>query len=305
MRAKTNFMPYLMLTILLLGFLAGCAGTKPLSPSVRAGDTIVLGAGWKQSFNRSSLTVRITGSDSSVTTYQPGNPAVRAVINLYPDPLSYIVVGTRSSQGVAYQNGATYGSLVNGLFTGNDPDWWQTSIYLDLPSTLPIGTAKVRFDSVNGETYGPIPVTIIPGLGSPSGFNAETLGAMSPEQLQSMERSPSYTVNFTGGSTIPASIQIDLTHNPDNTAGGAGKAFVVNPRGEMKNISWTDNGTSMRVMLLSSGDGTTKDPYFPGSYQWNYYKFYVTGGITGLAVTSVKAYDVNGALISGVTASVQ
>jgi hypothetical protein len=38
---------------------------------------------------------------------------------------------------------------------------------------------------------------------------------------------------------------------------------------------------------------------------WKYFKFYVTGGVTGVTVQSVKAYDVNGNLMAGVTATAQ
>lgn len=282
----------------------GCAGTAPLNTAYRAGDTIAVGAGWKQHFDRSSLTVTITGADNSITTYAPGDARVRAIINLYPDPLSWLVVGTRTGSNANY--GSTYGSTINSLFTNNDPDWWQTTLYLDLPTTLPVGTANVSISSSNGESYGPIPVNIIAGQGSPSTFSAGSIGAMSPTQLQSMEREPSFTVKFSGGSTVPAVLQVDLTHNPSSAAGGTGTPSVVNPRGEMKNITWTDNGTNMRVLVLSAGDGSTKDPYFPSAYQWKYFKFYVSGGITGLAVVpnSIKAYDINGVPVTGVTATV-
>lgn len=296
-----SMLSMVMLTLLTVQML-GCAGTIAIPSSARAGDTIVLGAGWKKRFNREGLTVTITGADSSVATYLPGDPAVRAVIDLYPDPLSYIVVGTRIGSNDRY--GSTYGSLVNTNFTGNDPDWWQTSIYLDLPASLPVGAASVKFQSAGGESYGPIPVNIIPGQGSPSPFTAELLGDMSPTQMQSMERMPSYTVRFSGGFKLAASIQVELLHSPDSTAGGVGRAFVVNPRGEMKNLAWTDNGTTMRVILLHSGDGTTKDPYIT-TYGLRYFKFYITGGISGLVVNSVKAYDINGNPIAGVTASIQ
>ena len=298
----------LWMLISLMAGIAGCAGTLPLESAARAGDTIALGAGWKQKFNKTSLTVTVTGSDSSVTTYAPGNPAVRAVVNLYPDPLSYLVIGTRVGAIAvdgAYQNGATYGGVINSNnFTHHDPDWWQTSIYLDLPPTLPVGTAKVTFSSSNGETYGPIPVQIIAGTGSPSTFAAELLGPMQPNQMQTLERAPISTIQFSGGSTLAAAIQIDLTHAPDSSVGGTGKTFVVNPRGEMKNLSWTDNGTNLRVLLVSNGDGTSKDPDL-SSYMWKYFKFYVAGSVTGVTVQSVKAYDINGNPITGVTAAVQ
>lgn len=283
----------------------GCAGTAPLNTAYRAGDTVALGAGWKHHFDRNSLTVTFTGSDGSTTTYLPGDSRVRAVINLYPDPLSWLVVGTRTGSNDSYGN--TYGSIINNSWTGDDPDWWQTTLYIDLPTTLPVGTARVNISSSNGESYNVGNINIIAGQGSPSPFSVQINGAMSPQQLQSMEREPnSFTVQFSGDSTIPAALQVDLTHNPSSAAGGTGTPSVVNPRGEMKNLSWTDNGTNLRVMLFINGDGSTKDPYYPDTYQWNYFKFYVTGGITGLQVvpSSVKAYDSAGNLISGITASV-
>lgn len=285
----------------------GCAGTAPLNTGYRAGDTVAIGAGWKQHFDRNSLTVTFTGSDGSTTVYPPGDPGLRAVINLYPDPVSYLVVGTRTGSNDGY--GSTYGSTINNIFTGNDPDWWQTTLYVDLPANLPAGAAQISIQSSQGESYA-VSANIIPGQGTPSPFSAQNLGDLTPTQLQSMEREPAYTVQFSGGSTMPAALQIDLTHNPSilkGRTGGTGKPSVINPRGEMKNLSWTDNGTNLRVLLLTSGDGTSKDPYFTSGYKWKYFKFYVAGGITGLQIvpSSVKAYDSNGYLISGVTATVE
>ena len=281
---------------------AGCAGTVPLNSAYRAGDTIALAAGWRQSFDRDRLTVTVTGSDGVSTVYQPGDPAIRAIVNLYPDPLSYLVVGTRTGLSANYNYGSLYGGLINSQITNYDPDWWQTSVFVDLPATLAVGTAHVTLNSSTGESYGPIPVQIVDGLGAPSTFTAQTLGVLSPSHLQSMERAPKYTVNFSGGSTLPFALQVDLSHDPSSSAGGVGIPFVVNPRGEMKNISWTDDGTHLRVIVLTSGDGTSKDPAL-SAYQWKYFKFYVTGGITNLIVTSVKAYNAAGNPMSGVTAS--
>ncbi len=301
MRAARSISISILLIAATLGVF-GCAGTAPLNTAYRAGDTVVLGAGWKQHFDRNSLTVSVTGSDGSTTVYQPGDPAIRAIIDLYPDPLSYLVVGTRTGLNTNYNYGSTYGSMINYSFTNYDPDWWQTSVFVDLPSTLPTGTAYVTLQSTSGEKYGPIPVQIVAGQGSPSTFSAQGNGNMTPTQLQSLERAPNYTVSFSGGSTLPGALQVDLTHDPASSVGGVGIPFVVNPRGEMKNISWTDDGTHLRVIILTSGDGTTKDPSLT-SYQWKYFKFYVTGGITNLQVTSVKAYDSAGNPISGVTAT--
>lgn len=289
------------LAALAVVLLSGCAGVETLPSTARAGDTVVIAVGWKQHFERDGLTVEITDAAGNVFTYPPGDPAVRAVINLYPDPLSYTVSGTRTGSNDGY--GSTYGSIINNVNTGNDPDWWQTTVYLDLPTGMQPGQATITINAAGGESH-TVPVEIIPGQGSPADFAAENTGALSATQLHSMERRPSYTVRFSGLAEVPAAIDLKLSHDPDESQGGTGKPLVVNPRGEMKNISWSDDGTTMRVLLFASGDGTWNDPYL-SAYRLKYYKFYVTGGITGLQVQSVKAFDRNGNELSGITATVE
>jgi len=298
--------PILWAVAVLALLMTGCTGTKTMPEAARAGDTVALYAGWKHHFDRDKITITFTGSDGSKTVYQPGNSHVRAIIDKYPDPLSYIVVGTRVGLNDGFHSASTYGSEINTQNTSNDPDWWETTIYVDTPTTLPTGTADVQVDAADGESYGPIPLTVLPGTGSPATFGTDGISSgLSANMLESMERMPHYTIKFSGGSAVPAALEVWLSHDPDQTAGGApGKAFAVNPRGEMKNLSWSDSGTNMHVLLLPSGDGTWEDPYFPDSYGLKYWKFYVTGGITNVQVTKVAAYDKSGTPISGVSATV-
>ncbi len=60
---------------------------------------------------------------------------------------------------------------------------------------------------------------------------------------------------------------------------------------------WNDDGTNLTVILTPT-QGVTLTQMLD-------FKFYIAGGITGLTQTSLKAYDVNGAPLSGVTASIQ
>jgi len=79
--------------------------------------------------------------------------------------------------------------------------------------------------------------------------------------------------------------------------GGWGLAHVVNPRGDLKSVNWSDDGASLRVLLSpAKGQPLTniKD-----------YKFYVTGGITGLTLNSVQAYDLDGNVVTGVSATIE
>lgn len=280
------------LFLLALGVLSGCAGTRTFHEAARAGDTVALAAGWKQDFKRSNLTVTITPSSGAPVVYGPNDPAVRAVVNLYPDPVSSLVVSIETAQDLT-PYARTYGNFITDNYTGGDKDWWQAAVFIDLPTTLPTGTATISISNPAGETASST-VEIVSGTGTPNTFRA-TGGPLNNNQLASMERVGHYTISFTG-STIPFAIQLDLAHDPDVDHGGAGRAYVVNPRGDLKNTAWKDDGVNLRVILTPAKGtvlGNMKD-----------FKYYVAGGITGLQVVSVKAFDINGNPVTGVTAGV-
>jgi hypothetical protein len=120
------------------------------------------------------------------------------------------------------------------------------------------------------------------------------LGRMSANHLRALERVESRMVTFSG-EMLPYAIQVDFRHEPDRDSGGTGKAHVVNPRGDIKNISWSSDGTHLRVALLPSGDG--------GVGNLLDFKFYIAGGVTGLQVEDVRAYDAEGNLLTGIAAT--
>lgn len=292
---------FALIVLPMLNLLYGCGGMNSFPHQARAGDTISIATGWMETFDRESVTVTITAADGNTTTYAPGDPAVRAIIHLYPDPLSYIMVGNRTDQNYDYGYGDSYGGIIDD-YTGNDPDWHQTLVLLDLPTTLSTGIATIELKSAAGEYY-TAETEILDGLGERDDFEAEGLGPMTAEQLHSLERAPSHVVRISGDGVLPASLQLEMIHDADISAGGTGVAYVVNPRPEQKNISWSDDGTNMRVLITPAGDGTWEDADL-AEIGWNRYKFYVTGGITNVQITSFQAYDLNGAPLTGVTASV-
>lgn len=281
-----------ILLALTLVFLGGCMGARTFHEYARAGDTVAVAAGWKQKFSRDSITVTITPSSGVPVVYAPNNPAVRAVVNMYPDPVSSLVVSTESKQDLT-PYAQTYGSTVTGNLTKGEKDWWQTTVFINLPSTLPIGTATIDISNPSGETVSST-VDIVAGTGSPNTFYT-SLGPLNDNQLASMERVAHYTISFTAA-TIPFAIQVDLSHSPDVDHGGTGRTYVVNPRGDLKNISWSDTGTNTRVIIMPAKGqalSTIKD-----------YKFYVAGGVTNLILVGVKAVDINGVPVAGVTAAI-
>ena len=291
-RMKTKICLYLLLTGAAL--LSGCGGMRTFHEYARAGDTVALAAGWKHDFARDKITVTITPAAGAPQVYAPGNPAIRAVVNLYPDPISSLVVSQKTRQDLT-PYARTYGDSLIAAFTTNDRDWYETTVFLDLPVTLTTGLATIDIVSDQGETASST-LDIIPGTGQPNTFDAVWMGPLEDFQLAGLERIPHYIISF-GGATVPYAMQLAFTHAPDASHGGAGVAHVANPRGDLKSLVWNDNGTNLKVLLRpakTTDNNSLKDC-----------KFYVAGGITGLAVNSVQAFDANGATVAGVTASIQ
>jgi len=211
---------------------------------------------------------------------------------MYPDPLSSLMVSPLVDMDMT-SGARTYANLLSEIYTGFDQDWWQTAVFIDLPETLPPGTTRIDITNPQGEsTYSN--VNIVSGTGQRGTFSY-TQGMLNDNQLLSMQRIGNYTIQFSG-STIPYALQLDLTHAPDVNSGGAGKAHVVNTRGDLKNAAWSDTGTILRIILSpAKGQALTR---------FSDFKVYVTGGITGLQLLSLKAVDINGSPVTGVTANI-
>lgn len=277
---------WLLGVLMLLG---GCAGVQTFPNVARSGDTVAVAAGWKQDFAREDLTVIITAADGLVIVYPPGDPAVRAVVNFYPDPLSSIIVSDLSGQDLT-PFARTYAGAIDNNFTGGDRDWWQTTVFVDLPTGLALGPATVSIGNSTGAQVSTV-VEIVAGAGAPAVFNAELAGPLHVDQLSSLERVGHYTVRF-NGSALPHAIQVDMSHDPDAGNGGSGRAHVVNPRGDIKSVAWSDDGENLRVLLTPSRNGAIAS--------FTDFKFYVTGGVANLVPVSVRAFDASGNPVPGV-----
>ncbi len=298
----------LMILLALMSSVIGCAGTQTFTPAARAGDTVAVPVGWQKTLSRENLTVTITPSSGSPITYLPDDPKVRAIINLYPDPSSGLVVGTQTGQNLG-NNDNTLGGLINGQITSKDREWWQTMILLDLPASLPTGLATISFVDSAGASVWPANVEIVAGTGNSNLFNvyypwggsSYDLLTQYPGALKSLERAARYTVTFNtyldanGLEVIPHAVQVEFTRTPT-----VGKPWVINPRGDIKNVVWADDGTNLKAIVTPTKAITLEKK--PGIVQL---KFHIAGGITGLTLTNLKAYDVNGNLMSGITANIQ
>lgn len=288
-RAGRNFLDVLALLALcalvaplLLG---GCTGSTTISQSVLAGDTVAAYIGMRQDATRDNTTVIITDAAGAVTTYAHGDTHIRHVINLYPDPVSGLLVGTETGQDLGV-DAVNLGVYLNGSIGSNNRDWSMTSVYFDLPVSMALGEASITI-LVNGEHSGStgIKVNIVGTGGVPNAFGilgSDPSGAAN--RMNSLQRSEHYYLQLVGQGR-PWVIQAELSHGPDEAHGGTGMAYVVNPRGDRKNISWSDDGTHLQVLLSPARNVQLLKKEFG---------FYVAGEVTGLVVDQLKAFDQEG-----------
>jgi hypothetical protein len=271
----------------------GCVGAKTFHEMARPGDTVVVAGGWKQHFTRDEITVTISPASGSPIVYPPNHPNIRATINLYPDPVSSLLVSPQVGYDMT-PYARTYADAVSDLFTQGDNDWWESSVFVNLPASMSLGMANISITNAQGESMSS-EVEIVTGDGTPNSFATSTGGHINENQLASLGRVSHYVVMFTG-STVPYSIQLDLVHSPDMDQGGTGRAHVVNPRGDIKNAAWRDDGTNLRLILSPAKPQTLT--------QLSDFKIYVTGGITGLQLQSIKAVDIDGNPVAGISANI-
>lgn len=278
--------------VLLLSMLA-CTGIQTFTTAARPGETIALALGWRHHLTRDNL-IDITITDASANTfiYSPTDTSIRAIYNTYPDPISNLVVGYETNQNIV-GNEQTWGGLIQSNVTNFDRDWSQKILLIDLPAGIFPGSANISvtiaLEGGGTETIPSQSIEILDVAPAPFGNlfqNYESL-SMSSATLKSFERANHYKVLFSG-TTLPHAIQVDLTHDPDVDNGGAGRAYVANPRGDIKNVHWADDGINTRVIVIPSHGQSLAE--------WSDFKFYVAGEITGLTIVpgSAQGFDING-----------
>lgn len=287
---KNTALAYTLVGLLL--FITGCTGQNSFSDYARAGDTVALAVGWKTNFNKKNITVTITPSVGADIVIPANDPAIRASVNMYIDPVSSAVVSREVGKDQTFQAGL-YGGLINGITT-DDNDWYQTTVLLDLPSTLPTGLTSITIANSQGETATST-LEIIPGTGTPHGFVANSGTAINPLMFTSLQRTTNYAVTF-DSATLPYAIEVVLLHDADEANGGTGTALAINHLGVKKNLAWNDDGTSMTAILTPATDNAIG--------HMNDFKFYVAGKIQNLSISSIQGYDINGVSVDGVTGTV-
>lgn len=296
MKLTSGYRACLLALLILAMFSSGCTTFQGFPVAARGGDTITLPIGWHPSLSRSQLTVTVTPSSGAPVVYPPGDPNVKSLVNLYPDPLSRIIIEREA--GDPLQEGWLYGLFVEQQVTNLDKDFSQKLLMMDLPQGIATGTATISFSSTGGETILPVAVDILPGVGVPHDFQIqEGLQNAFVGQLDLAERAPHYAVEFSGV-TVPYAIEIKLSHDPDAANGGVGIPYVVSTRGsDLKSVIWNDTGTEMHVILMPASKALTEFVNF---------RFYVAGGLQNVQINpaDVKAFDINGTDVLNVSATI-
>lgn len=289
-----------ILTILVIAIsVVNCTGVQVFSKSARPGETVAFALGWNQDLTSSDITMSIT--DSASTTVPITS---RAAVNLYPDPISNLLVDAKTNpeSGPDTSKGFFWSFQLEDSVTSGDSDFSQKLIVADIPAGLSSGPATINISSATLSTS--IDIEILAdssGTASTDEFPIQEtpfpeLGVSFGDKLRLAERAPHNVISFSG-SQIPHAIQLEIAHMPDKDNGGVGRPFVATGRSDIKNITWSDDGSNMRVIILPARTSETI-PSFAN------FKFYIAGGLTGLLISNVSAYDSNGNIVNGVTAQI-
>lgn len=287
--SKLSIVPLSMLLIFLL---QGCAGTQTFSNNVLAGETAVVAAGYQHYFSQDNVTVTFTPEVGDSVVYAPGDAAIRGIVNLYPDPLSSIVLSHQVGQNISsFSN--TY-SFITGSYTDSNKEWWQTTLYIDTPSTLPVGVTTITITNPEGESAESV-VNITGVGGLPDKFSAQGAGALTRIMFESLERVDHYAVEF-NGATIPDAIQVDLAATTLLT-------YIKKGNSERASLHWNKTGDDYKVIMLSNSQGSATE--------MSDFNFYVpiASGVTGETALTlaepVLAFDSNGEPVTGVTVEIK
>lgn len=285
----------ILLFITMLTNITGCTGVQSFGIAARPGDTVSLMTGYHSNYSRADFSLKFYDSlDNLITSIPANDPRIRAFVHTYPDPLSKIIIGYETNQDISGPNTETQWGFQTSVATGSDKEWFQSMLIVDLPNTLPLGIATIQVSTTAQPFLALINIDILDSAGSANTFLAKDTGSLSDSQIQSLERANHSTISFTGA-TIPQAIEINMTHDADVDNGGVGRAYVVNPRGDIKSINWTDDGANLKVVLMPTHNQTLSD--------MQDFKFYVAGEITGLTLVNAQGFDSDGNTVA-ITASI-
>ncbi|HED13617.1 MAG TPA: hypothetical protein ENI62_08190 [Gammaproteobacteria bacterium] len=298
-----------LVVIVAAWFISGCVALQPVPTAARAGDTITLAVGSADGMTTSNTTVEFfaPGVDPDLNP-ELGTPVpVRNVLRLLPDKTSHAWLARSTSIPRRSSHGA-----------------WLSIVVADLPTGLPEGSGTIRVATTSAVAYPRfaatpnglnIPITILPGTGSPSSFDYSTIdGTSTPGDLTEAESLPHAVIKpevLPEGSAESESygaIELDVTVPISNLGGGTvvdrGIAVILDDQPQnisnQTNLIWKRNGNNFNIMLVSPVGMYSYEarisivPKFPEYY-------YQISGTPVL--NSITYYDLNGVVDTSVPAA--
>lgn len=303
-----RLMAAIVFAVLMMEGMSGCSSKQSFGLAGRPGDPVMLNLGWHPDLKRQNLTVTIQPclgdllanvpeiNTSAVCktvsgppiVYTSANDELRAVVNMAPDPLSKLVYNRETQLPT---DPVTLGETIELFATTDDKEYLETSVMMDIPATIPVNSnvASVTFTDSAGAAINPQFIEIIHSTALPLGFLNWDNAFIDTNQFRFFERKDYKTITFSGA-TVPYAIQVGMAHNP-------GKIYVVNPRGDIKNLVWSDDGANLKVIITPAWlKGVAPAPGDTLS-EFTHYKFHVAGDVVSslmIQPTTVEGYDMDG-----------
>lgn len=305
-----HFLLYLSLIVF---FGSGCTTLQTFPPRwVKSGDTIALGLGSPLDMTRANTTAKfVYDSDGTEVDLTPN---IRAIFKLYPDEESNV-----------FALDANTNQLV--LSSGHAP--WIVIAAIDLPSDLNTSPTESLAGTVQFSTTAtypdfdmhindiPIPLEVLPGVGSPADFPYQVGSLMETHgDLTRLEADPRAVFQPTFPSTFcpcPDYAAIEIKVNMPAGIGGSPVPLadslirvvdedltVATRSGRSFTYALAANGEDLTVMLISP---TGKLKYYESRFSvflWPTFDFIGTP-----TVTSIRYFDLNGDEVAGPTTDYQ
>jgi hypothetical protein len=298
-----------IIACLVVIFGSGCTALNTFPKSARSGDTVALALGSPIDLTRANTTVEFV-PDSG------GNPVdltpnVRSIFKLYADKLSEV-----------YEIGSNTGLLID--YAGHEP--WITIAVIDLPTNLNIDpnnslygtvqfTTPAIYPSVDpGINSTPIPLEILPGMGSPSDFPYQVGDLNQPYgDLTTLEPQPHAAFSPTHPNTLcpcPDYAAIEIKVSMPTNAGIAMTPELMRLVAEdmtlrsesARSVSWGLKGGQELTVMFISPIGKLK--YYETRFAITLLPGILFSGAP--AVTSIRYFDINGVeVFSGPTIDYQ
>ncbi len=289
---------------LLLVVLQSCVAIQSFPTVARSGDTVTLAVGSPDGMTKGNTTAEFVSNDPAFPASV--NLEIRSIFKLRPDNTSQI---------------GTFNSAVSVISSFSSHGPWLSVIVIDLPPGLPLGAGVINVTTEGVYKLDPdvntvpIGIEILEGTGAPAtfayddGFIGIQPGALSAlEPLQQVVIRPPFAENsafpYGGIGAVEFKVNVAMRQISDGSPVTDLNVRVVADDMPFRNgkshvtTDWFRDGDEITVIFLSS---TGDMSYFQTRFSVvmsNHPNFeYVQSPVP--AITSVKFYDVDGELLTG------